>query len=45
MSDPKPDPGNSGPERWAGEPVDDSEMLEQALHGDSDQEDIEDSDE
>jgi hypothetical protein len=36
MNEPKPDPGNSGPDKWAGDPVDDSEDLKRALNGDYD---------
>ncbi len=36
MQEPEPDPGNSGPDKWAGEPVDDSEVLERALRGEYD---------
>jgi hypothetical protein len=39
MTDPKPDPGNSGPDQWAGEDVDDEEAIAAALRGEYDHDD------
>lgn len=36
MGEPKPDPGNAGPDQWSGEPVDDAELIERALAGEFD---------
>lgn len=37
-TEPRPDPGNSSPYAWVGDPIDDSEDMNKALSGEYDEE-------